>query len=315
MDLQSEQQTLKLKMADLMVRVHTLEHRVEDVTGSDHRNNIRIVGLPEGLGGNGIVAYLEHWLHTKVALVQLIPFFAWERVHHVPAHPLAPGQPAQIGVVYLHKSSEALPSLIPSYGTNNARANLMSMDLEKVFDMVEWDFQEDVMYVGRAAAKQHGTIVDDGGVFKPGATEQEEEQFFPVAEDAHGTEERTAAELGRSAENPNNPAEEPERERQEERLSERTGHAPWPRQRCSTMVFGTWVAACSMTGICDSSMCLQNSQKWPARPCSHPQDLEKHSRRKILLLPSSPDMERATPQAQADLITDTVQEGPQDLAL
>ncbi|KAJ1109911.1 hypothetical protein NDU88_007268 [Pleurodeles waltl] len=97
MDLQSEQQTLKLKMADLMVRVHTLEHRVEDVTGSDHRNNIRIVGLPEGLGGNGIVAYLEHWLHTKVALVQLIPFFAWERVHHVPAHPLAPGQPAQIG--------------------------------------------------------------------------------------------------------------------------------------------------------------------------------------------------------------------------
>ncbi|KAJ1109912.1 hypothetical protein NDU88_007269 [Pleurodeles waltl] len=149
------------------------------------------------------------------------------------------------------RATQSIVPLSPVVVLNNPAKNLVSHPQLIVQNARNWRREPDIPLgcipygkpapedVGRAAAKQHGTIVDDGGVFKPGATEQEEEQFFPVAEDAHGTEERTAAELGRSAENPNNPAEEPERERQEERLSERTGHAPWPRQVQSEPKTGT----------------------------------------------------------------------------
>ncbi|KAJ1188948.1 hypothetical protein NDU88_005704 [Pleurodeles waltl] len=55
--------------------------------------------------------------------------------------------------------------------------------------------------VGRGADKQRETIVDEGGVFKPGATVQRvEEQFFPKAEDAHGTEEKTRCRRAKPAE-------------------------------------------------------------------------------------------------------------------
>ena len=59
---------IQSQVLELHKRVGFLEYRAEDAEGRARRNNLRIVGLPEMVGGQNLVEYLEDWLRTAVAL-------------------------------------------------------------------------------------------------------------------------------------------------------------------------------------------------------------------------------------------------------
>ena len=69
--------------------------------GRDHRSNVRIIGLPEGLEETDMIKYLEQWLSEEVAKDALSPFFALERAHRVPTRKPQPGEPARAVVAKL----------------------------------------------------------------------------------------------------------------------------------------------------------------------------------------------------------------------
>ena len=70
-----------------------LEFRAEDAAGKERRNNIRIIGLPEGIGRDDMVEYLENWIKDTIVPEGLSKHFAIERAHRVPARLPSPGLP------------------------------------------------------------------------------------------------------------------------------------------------------------------------------------------------------------------------------
>ncbi|KAJ1190467.1 hypothetical protein NDU88_007205 [Pleurodeles waltl] len=66
---------LKSEMEDVLAHVVELERQVEDAEGHSRRNNIQVVGLPEGTEGQDAVAYSETWLRGLVPAGTLTPFF------------------------------------------------------------------------------------------------------------------------------------------------------------------------------------------------------------------------------------------------
>ena len=75
----------------LLDRVRFLEGRAEDAEGRSRRNNIRLVGLPEGLEGQDMATYLEEWILSLLPKDALTPHFSIERAHRVPARKPPPG--------------------------------------------------------------------------------------------------------------------------------------------------------------------------------------------------------------------------------
>ncbi|KAJ1126104.1 hypothetical protein NDU88_004513 [Pleurodeles waltl] len=67
------------QVATLTRRVCLLEYRAEGAKGCSQRNNVCIVGLPEGTEGSHILSYLEQWMKPEVATNNLMPFFVLER--------------------------------------------------------------------------------------------------------------------------------------------------------------------------------------------------------------------------------------------
>ena len=84
---------IKTEVLELHKRVGFLEFRAEDAEGRARRNNLRIVGLPEGEGRNDLVEYLESWIRDAVVPEGLSSHFALERAHRIPARPPRPGMP------------------------------------------------------------------------------------------------------------------------------------------------------------------------------------------------------------------------------
>ncbi|KAJ1120145.1 hypothetical protein NDU88_008320 [Pleurodeles waltl] len=76
-DMQPTQQELKKQMGELDERVLKLEWRAEDTEGCNRRNNVRVVGLPEGTEQSDMVTYLENWFASDVALIRLTSFFCY----------------------------------------------------------------------------------------------------------------------------------------------------------------------------------------------------------------------------------------------
>ncbi|KAJ1164469.1 hypothetical protein NDU88_004906 [Pleurodeles waltl] len=63
-ELQPAHGALRAQVTCLPERVQVLERQAEDAEGCRRCNNIRIVGMPEGVEGTDAVAYLETWLRT-----------------------------------------------------------------------------------------------------------------------------------------------------------------------------------------------------------------------------------------------------------
>lgn len=72
-------------LCTLQTRVKLLENKAEDAENCNRRNNLRIVGLPEGVEGSDPPAFTEHLLRTLLPHAQFSPFFIMERAHRMPA--------------------------------------------------------------------------------------------------------------------------------------------------------------------------------------------------------------------------------------
>ncbi|KAJ1150535.1 hypothetical protein NDU88_003326 [Pleurodeles waltl] len=64
-ELQPTLRALRTQVTCLSERVQVLERSVEDTEGRSRRNNMRIVGMPEGVEGTDAVAYLETWSNLQ----------------------------------------------------------------------------------------------------------------------------------------------------------------------------------------------------------------------------------------------------------
>lgn len=69
----------------LQTRIKTLEARAEDAENRNRRNNLRIVGLLEGVGDADPTTFTEHLLRTLLPRAQFSNFFVVERAHRMPA--------------------------------------------------------------------------------------------------------------------------------------------------------------------------------------------------------------------------------------
>lgn len=77
----------------LQVRIKALESRAEDSENRSRRNNLRVVGLPEGAEGQDTVAFTEHFLCTLLPGVAFSPHYAVERARRMPPVRGQPGAP------------------------------------------------------------------------------------------------------------------------------------------------------------------------------------------------------------------------------
>lgn len=83
----------KLVPAQKDIRTHSLaiaalQAKADDLENRSRRNNIWLVGVPEKTEGANPSDYFESWIQTIFGKETLSPFFAIERAHMVPLHPL-----------------------------------------------------------------------------------------------------------------------------------------------------------------------------------------------------------------------------------
>lgn len=75
------------RVQKLLNRVEFLEERTEDAKGRARRNNVHVVGLPEGKEGRDPTSYVENRLCDLLPEGVLSPHFVVEQAHRVPARP------------------------------------------------------------------------------------------------------------------------------------------------------------------------------------------------------------------------------------
>ncbi|KAJ1187167.1 hypothetical protein NDU88_003946 [Pleurodeles waltl] len=84
----------KNAIAKLQQQMEALQERIEDAEGRSRRNNIRIIGLPEGKEGNDLTQYIETWMQS-IAKDKMSIHFVVERAHRIPGRKPIPGAPAR----------------------------------------------------------------------------------------------------------------------------------------------------------------------------------------------------------------------------
>lgn len=77
----------------LRTKVKALEYRAEDAENRNRRNNLRIIGLPEGAVGVNPTSFVEGMLLTLLPAAHFSPHYTMERAHHVPPKPVPSGAP------------------------------------------------------------------------------------------------------------------------------------------------------------------------------------------------------------------------------
>ena len=101
--LQPEVKSLDESVLSLLDRVRFLEGRAEDAEGRSRRNNVRVVGVPEGCEGQDASKYMEDWMKEIVPQTNRTPYFSVERAHRVPTRKPPPGSyPRPIVMRLLH---------------------------------------------------------------------------------------------------------------------------------------------------------------------------------------------------------------------
>ena len=91
------------QIQDLTARMRQVEGRAEDAEGRSRRNNLRVVGLPEGIEGRDPIQYAETWLKVIASENALTPHFSVERAHRIPGRRPPPGSaPRPMLIKLLH---------------------------------------------------------------------------------------------------------------------------------------------------------------------------------------------------------------------
>lgn len=75
----------------LQIKVKALEYRVEDAENRNRRNNLRIIGLAEGMEGANPSSFVEDLLRNLLPDAHFSPHYAVERAHRVLPKPRPPG--------------------------------------------------------------------------------------------------------------------------------------------------------------------------------------------------------------------------------
>lgn len=71
----------------LQTKVWALEYKVDDAENKNKRNNLRIVGMPEGAKGRNPSVFLQELLRSLLPDAQFSPYFTVERAHQTPPAP------------------------------------------------------------------------------------------------------------------------------------------------------------------------------------------------------------------------------------
>lgn len=71
------------QLAELKDIVRSLHHRADDAEDRQQRNNVRVVGLPEGAEGSAPSNFAEQFFKSLLALGDLPPTYVAERAHRV----------------------------------------------------------------------------------------------------------------------------------------------------------------------------------------------------------------------------------------
>ena len=80
-ELEDTVKGLGVTVRKLEAATGALEARAEDAENRVRRNNIRFIGIPEGLEGTATESFLEQWLRSWVPSHLLSPCFVLERAH------------------------------------------------------------------------------------------------------------------------------------------------------------------------------------------------------------------------------------------
>ncbi|KAJ1208294.1 hypothetical protein NDU88_003680 [Pleurodeles waltl] len=93
-DILSTYNDNKIAIVKLQQQMEALQKRIEDAEWRSLRNNIRIIGLPEGKEGNDPTQCIESWLQS-IAKDRLSIHLVVERAHRIPGRKPIPGAPAR----------------------------------------------------------------------------------------------------------------------------------------------------------------------------------------------------------------------------
>ena len=91
--LENNVKDLQATVQSLSTKTGVLEYRAEEAESRARRNNIRLIGFPEGAEGGNCESFLEVWLKTWVPMESLSPCFPIERAHRALARKPPPGAP------------------------------------------------------------------------------------------------------------------------------------------------------------------------------------------------------------------------------
>lgn len=72
------------QLTELQELVRSLQHRADDAEDRQRRNNVRVVGLPEGAEGDKTAMFAEQFFKQILQLADLPPTYVVERAHRVP---------------------------------------------------------------------------------------------------------------------------------------------------------------------------------------------------------------------------------------
>lgn len=90
-----------VSLRTVQTKMKVLEARAEDAENRNRRNNLRIVGLPEGTEGKDPTAFTEHLLRTLLPDARFSDVFVVERAHRMPATRVPPGTPPRTFILKL----------------------------------------------------------------------------------------------------------------------------------------------------------------------------------------------------------------------
>ena len=99
--LEDDSMEQSASLRTLHTKVKALESRAEDAENRNRRNNLRIIGLPEGVEGKDPTAYVEDLLRSVLPDARFSPHYTAERAHRVPPKQGPPGAPPRTLILRL----------------------------------------------------------------------------------------------------------------------------------------------------------------------------------------------------------------------
>lgn len=85
----------------IRTKIKALEYKVDNAENSNRRNNLRIVGLTEGVEGLNPTMFVEDLLRTLLPNAHFSPYYTVEKAHHVPPKPGPVGSPPHTFILCL----------------------------------------------------------------------------------------------------------------------------------------------------------------------------------------------------------------------